>query len=187
MAPLPQLEDGMPPASSPNALVRLWRAAGMGSLAFSLLMHGGLLLVAGLVVFKVSRQEPPDFFPAGRTQQAAAASSTLAEQVRVKARKSMDSTPPASRILSRSTCTCGNSLADAPLAAIDTPAKLSNRGGGWLGNSGCGMGDLGGAFGRGMGGSPLSGATFKPLMIFGPEWMNTRKIEEVIEAEVPEK
>ena len=38
-----------------------------------------------------------------------------------------------------------------------------------------------------MGGSPLSGATFKPLMIFGLGWMNTRKIEEVMEAELPEK
>jgi hypothetical protein len=64
-------------SSPPNALQRTWRKIGGGSLAFSLLVHSGLVLVAGMVVFSRTSHQQVDFLPGGTTRQGADASAQI--------------------------------------------------------------------------------------------------------------
>lgn len=183
LAPVLRLNPGASASSrGPNGFVRLWRKVGAGSLMLSLLIHGGLLVVAGLVALTVSMQEAPvDFLPGGGTQQGADASSDLSEQMRVKARKSVSKALPKSRLVSTS-INSSITLPEAPTDALDVPDMSAALGGGRLGsNGGFGLGGAGGGFGNGLGSGALSGVTFKPLMMFGVELKDTRKIAVVMD------
>lgn len=182
MVPVLRLNPGTAAATrGPNGFVRVWKKIGVGSLMFSLLVHGGLLFVAGLVAFTVSMQESAvDFLPGGGTQPGAAASAALSEQVQLKARRSVSKTMPKSRLVSNSV-NASLTLPEAPPDMIEVPDLASALGGGRLGSSGHGFGGAGGGFGNGLGTGALSGVTFKPLMMFGVELKDTRKIAVVMD------
>ncbi len=165
----------------PNKFVQVWKKVGAGSLMFSILVHAGLLAVAGLVVFTAAlHEEQVDFLPGGGTRQGAQASAALSEQVQVKQRKSLNKNMPKSRLVSTS-ISSAITLPEAPVDALDVPDVSAALGGGRLANAGYGLGGAGGGFGSGLGMGGLSGVTFKPLMMFGIELKDTRKIAVVMD------
>jgi hypothetical protein len=172
--------DEIPSIRKPNRFVLLWRSMGGGSLTLSLLIHGGVLLVAGFVVFVTQLPEQQvDFLPGGGTQAGAAASTELAHKVQEKKRKSISKTMPMKKLISTSLNT-EITLPDAPLDALDVPDVSSLIGGGSI-SGGFGKAGSGGGFGTGSGMGGLSGITFKPLMMFGIELKDTRKIAVVMD------
>lgn len=182
MAPILRLS---PSAASrtrePNRFVKLWKKMGAGSLMLSLIIHGALLAVAGLIALTVTLQDKQiDFLPGGGTQQGAQASAALSEQIQVKQRKNLNKVMPKSRLVSTS-ISSGITLPEAPPDMLDVPDVSSALGGGKLGSAGYGFGGAGGGFGNGVGGGGLSGITFKPLMMFGVELKDTRKIAVVMD------
>ena len=165
----------------PNALVRLWRSIGGGSLTLSLLFHAGLLVLAGLVVLATQTFEKQvDFLPGGGTQQGAAASADLAHKVQMKRQQKLQKTPPKQRLVSTS-INASLVLPEAPPDMLELPDISSLAGGGKLGSGGFGTGGAGGGFGNGHGMGGMSGMTFKPLMMFGKELKDTRKIAVVMD------
>jgi len=64
---------------------------------------------------------------------------------------------------------------------LSMPDVSSMAGGGKLGRGGFGTGGAGGGFGNGHGLGGMSGMTFKPLMMFGKELKDTRKIAVVMD------
>lgn len=184
MAPIIRLNPSSTAAraSAPNAFVRAWKKVGVGSLMFSIGIHGILLVVAGAIAFTVSMQEAQvDFLPGGGTQQGANASKALSEQVQVKQRKKLNKATPMSRIVTNS-MSSNVVLPDAPTEMLDVPdVSAALSGGGKLGSGGYGFGGGGGGFGNGMGKGAMSGITFKPLMMFGVELKDTRKIAVVMD------
>lgn len=182
MAPILRLS---PSAASrtrePNRFVKLWKKMGAGSLMLSLIIHGALLAVAGLIALTVTLQDKQiDFLPGGGTQQGAQASAALSEQIQVKQRKNLNKVMPKSRLVSTS-ISSGITLPEAPPDMLDVPDVSSALGGGKLGSAGYGFGGAGGGFGNGVGSGGLSGITFKPLMMFGVELKDTRKIAVVMD------
>lgn len=166
---------------APSKFVKLWKKLGAGSLIVSIIVHGALLAVAGLVVFTAAmHEEQVDFLPGGGTQQGAQASAALSEQVQVKQRRNLNKNMPKSRLVSTS-ISSAITLPDAPIDSLDVPDVSAALGGGKLGNAGYGLGGAGGGFGNGMGSGALSGITFKPLMMFGVELKDTRKIAVVMD------
>lgn len=165
----------------PNTFVKLWKKMGAGSLMLSLVIHGALLAVAGLIALTVTLQDKQvDFLPGGGTQQGAQASAALSEQVQVKQRKNLNKNLPKSRLVSTS-ISSAITLPEAPPDMLDVPDVSAALGGGKLGNAGYGFGGAGNGFGNGMGAGGLSGITFKPLMMFGIELKDTRKIAVVMD------
>jgi len=157
----------------------MWRKIGGGSLTLSLLIHGGLLVLGGALVVATQMQERQvDFMPGGGTQQGAQASSALAHQVQQKKHKTLSKTMPMKKIVT--TGMSDITLPEAPLDALDIPDVSSLMGGGSL-SGGFGKGGAGGGFGGGFGQGSLSGITFKPLMMFGKELKDTRKIAVVMD------
>lgn len=182
MAPILRLS---PTAASqtrePNKFVRLWKKMGAGSLMLSLTIHGALLAVAGLIALTVTLQDRQvDFLPGGGTQQGVQASQALSEQVQVKQRKNLNKTLPKSRLVSTS-ISSHITLPEAPPDALEMPDVSASLGGGKLGSGGFGLGGAGGGFGNGMGAGGLSGITFKPIMMFGFELKDARKIAVVMD------
>ncbi|MGV3661998.1 MAG: hypothetical protein ACO1TE_17570 [Prosthecobacter sp.] len=165
----------------PNKFVKLWRKMGAGSLMLSIIIHGALLAVAGLIALTVTLQDKQvDFLPGGGTQQGAQASAALSEQIQVKQRKNLNKVMPKSRLVSTS-ISSSITLPEAPPDMLDVPDVSAALGGGRLGSSGFGLGGAGGGFGNGMGMGGMSGVTFKPLMMFGIELKDTRKIAVVMD------
>ncbi len=175
----------MSPAPAPvqpaNGFVRRWRSIGGGSLTLSILIHVGLLVLAGFVVFASQVfDKQVDFLPGGGSQQGAEASADLAHKVQMKRQQKLQKTPPRQRLVSTS-INASLTLPEAPPDMLEVPDISSMAGGGKLGSGGFGTGGAGGGFGNGMGMGAMSGRTFKPLMMFGKELKDTRKMAVVMD------
>jgi hypothetical protein len=165
----------------PNRFIRLWRSIGGGSLTLSILIHAGLLVLAGFVVFASQVFEKQvDFLPGGGSQQGAEASADLAHKVQMKRQQKLQKTPPKQRLISTS-INATLTLPEAPPDVLEVPDISSMAGGGKLGSGGFGTGGAGGGFGNGMGMGAMSGRTFKPLMMFGKILKDTRKMAVVMD------
>lgn len=169
------------PYGRPNRFVRLWRSVGGGSLTLSILFHVGLVVAAGFIVFATKAYEKQiDFLPGGGTQQGAQASAELAHKVQVKRQQKVQKAMPQQRLISTS-IDAALTLPEAPPAMLDMPDFSSLAGGDKLGSGGFGIGGAGGGFGNGIGMGAMSGRTFKPLIMFGKELKDTRKIAVVMD------
>lgn len=165
----------------PNRLVRMWRSIGGGSLTLSIIIHAGLLVLAGFVVFATQALDKQvDFLPGGGTRQGAEASADLAHQVQMKRQQVIKKTPPMQRLVSTS-ISASLTLPETPPDMLSMPDISSLAGGGKLGSGGYGTGGAGGGFGNGHGLGGMSGMTFKPMMMFGKELKDTRKIAVVMD------
>jgi hypothetical protein len=165
----------------PNAFIRRWRSIGGGSLTLSILFHAGLLALAGLVVFvSQSSDKQVDFLPGGGTQQGAEASAELAHKVQMKKQQKLQKTPPKQRLVSTS-INATLTLPEAPPDMLELPDIATMANGGKLGSGGFGIAGSGGGFGSGTGMGAMSGRTFKPLMMFGKELKDTRKMAVVMD------
>ncbi len=178
---LPPRQSSNAPASAPNRLVTFWRHIGGGSLTLSLLIHAGILALGGLIVFTTALQEKQiDFLPGGGSQSSADASAALAHKIQQKKQNQIKKSIPRQKLVSTSLNAAIN-LPDAPPDLLDVPDVSSLLGGGRLGGGGFGRSGAGGGFGDGFGQGSLSGMTFKPLMMFGMELKDTRKIAVVMD------
>ena len=165
----------------PNGFVRLWRTIGGGSLTLSLMIHGGLLFLAGVYVIVTQLPEKQiDFIPGGGSQQGAAASAEVRHKVQQNKRKLLNKTMPMKKIVTTSQFS-EIVLPDAPLTELDVPDVSSLIGGGSIGSGGFGRAGSGGGFGTGTGMGGMSGITFKPLMMFGKELKDARKMAVVMD------
>lgn len=168
------------PSKQPNRFLRFWRTIGGGSLTLSLFIHGAVIFVGGFVVFMTRLPEKQiDFLPGGGTQAGAEASRDLAHKVQQKKRKTLSKVLPMKKLVTTS-LNSTITLPDAPLDALDVPDVSSLIGGGSI-NGGFGKASTGGGFGTGSGMGGLSGITFKPLMMFGKELKDTRKMAVVMD------
>lgn len=179
--PVAVLMPDFKPVRQPNRFVRLWRTIGGGSLTLSILIHVGLLVVAGFVVFASQVfDKQVDFLPGGGTQQGAEASAELAHKVQMKRQQKLQKTPPKQRLISTN-LDASLTLPEAPPDVLDMPDISSLSGGGKLGSGGFGLGGAGGGFGNGVGMGAMFGRSFKPLMMFGKELKDTRKMAVVMD------
>lgn len=168
------------PVKKENGFVRAWRKIGGGSLTFSILIHVGLLILAGLIVLAARTTEQSiDFLPGGGSQQGAEASSDLAEQVRVKKQMKIRKSIPMSKVVSTS-MNADIILPEVAPDLLDVPDVSATLGGG-MKSGGFGKGGSGGGFGSGQGSGGLSGIAFKPVMMFGKELKGTKKIAVVMD------
>ncbi|MBE7497618.1 MAG: terpene cyclase/mutase family protein [Verrucomicrobiaceae bacterium] len=139
------------PVKPPNAFVRMWRAAGGGSLTLSILIHAGILIGMGLIVIAQQMAEKQvDFLPGGGTQQGQQASQDLQHKVQQKKRSSISKSVPMKKLVSNS-MSADITLPEAPPDQLDIPEVSSMLGGGALGGGGFGTGGAGGGFGKGIG------------------------------------
>jgi hypothetical protein len=169
-----------PSQKQPNRFVAIWRTIGGGSLTLSLLIHGGLILLGGFFVIVTQLpDEQIDFLPGGGSAQGAAASAEARHKVQQKKRKTLSKTMPMKKLVTTS-LTSQITLPDAPLDLLDVPDMSSVLGGGSV-SGGFGKAGSGGGFGTGSGMGGMSGITFKPLMMFGKELKDTRKIAVVMD------
>lgn len=169
------------PARQPNGFMRRWRSIGGSSLALSVLIHVGLLVLAGFVVFaSQSFDKQVDFLPGGGTQQGAEASAELTHKVQMKRQLKLQKTPPKQRLISTS-LSATITLPEAPSDVLEMPDIPSLTGGGKLGSGGFGTAGAGGGFGSGVGMGAMSGRSFKPLMMFGKVLKDTRKLAVVMD------
>jgi hypothetical protein len=174
------MSDTSPNPKPPHRFVLFWRTIGGGSLTLSLLIHGGLLLLGGfLVIYTQLPDEQIDFLPGGGTQQGAAASAEARHKVQQKKQRTLSKTMPMKKLVTTS-LNAQIVLPDAPLDPLDVPDVSSMLGGGSI-SGGFGKAGSGGGFGTGSGMGGLSGITFKPLMMFGKELKDTRKIAVVMD------
>ncbi|MEN3939800.1 hypothetical protein WJU23_00780 [Prosthecobacter sp. SYSU 5D2] len=169
----------IPPPRQPNPLVQAWRRIGGGSLAASILIHVGILLAGGLIVFtRVIPEKAVDFMPGGGSQKGAQASQELAHKVQQKRRTTLTKSLPRQRLVSTSLNTAFT-LPDAPPNLLDLPdASAMLSGSGSMGHSIAGMGT---GFGKGVGSGGMSGITFGPVTMFGMELKDTRNIAVVMD------
>lgn len=171
------------PVRQRSRFVQMWQKIGGGSLMLSILIHGGILMVAGLIVFTAALQDKAvDFLPGGGTQQGAEANAALSHKIQQKKRQQLNKSTPRQRLVSTS-LDASVSLPDTPADVLDVPDVSSMIGsGGKLGGAGgFGSGGAGGGFGSGLDTGALSGITFKPLMMFGVSLKDTRKIAVVMD------
>ncbi|HEY1081337.1 MAG TPA: hypothetical protein VGE29_03695 [Prosthecobacter sp.] len=142
-----------------------WRKIGGGSLTLSLLIHGGLLLAAGLiVVVSQGLEKQVDFLPGGGTRQGAQASQDVKHQVQQKKRNSMNRARPMQKLVTTS-LDANISLPEAPLESIDLPDASSLIGAGKIGSSGFGSAGAGGGFNSAFGSGAVQG--FVGMTFFG--------------------
>ena len=147
----PEALHHVEPVKPPNAFVRMWRAAGGGSLTLSILIHAAILIAMGLIVVAQQMAEKQvDFLPGGGTQQGAEASADLQHKVQQKKRSTISKTVPMKKLVSNS-LTADITLPEAPPDQLDIPEVSSMLGGGSLGGGGFGTGGAGGGFGKGIG------------------------------------
>lgn len=167
------------PSHRPNVLVRYWRKVGGGSLLLSLLIHIGLLVLAGLVVITVvDVKQPVDFLPGGGSKSGQEASNAVAHQVQQKKRSLLNKTTPMRKVVVNTSNAIA--LPDIESVALDMP-QASSLLGGAMGSGGFGRTGAGGGFGEGMGLGGMKGITFKPVIMFGRELKDARKIAVVMD------
>lgn len=146
-----------------NPLIRAWQTLGGGSLTFSVCLHLGILVVAGLVVFtsRVSSSNI-DFLPGGGTQ-GSQESADLAQRMQTKKRAVLKKSIPTQRVVSTSL----NTSMTLPEMAPDTlhvpeSNSLATMG---LPSGGFGAGGSGGGFGNATGMGAAKG--FVGMTLFG--------------------
>jgi len=150
------------PVKRPNAIIQAWRKVGGGSLALSIAIHVGILVLGGAIVVSTQMiQKQVDFLPGGGTQQGAAASAEMQHKVQQKKRTSLNKTMPMKKIVSTSQ-NSAITLPDAPPDLLDVPDVSTMLGGGSLGSGGFGKAGGGGGFGTGMGMGSMSGFVSLP-------------------------
>jgi hypothetical protein len=98
----------------------------------------------------------------------------------MKRQLKLQKTPPKQRLISTS-LSATITLPEAPPDMLEIPDIPSLTGGGKLGSGGFGTAGAGGGFGSGVGMGAMSGRSFKPLMMFGKELKNTRKLAVVMD------
>lgn len=153
--------------SRPGRFFQFWQRVGGGSLTFSILVHGAILLAAGLIMVTTSvmSDRAVDFLPGGGTQQGAHASSELAHQVQQKKRSKLNQSTPKSRLVSAS-LTSPVSLPDLPPDTLDMADASSVLGNSMkLGSGGFSSSGAGGGFGSGMGSGAVKGMV--AMTLFG--------------------
>ena len=174
------MNEQPPPPKARHPFIKFWKNIGGGSLTISILIHVGLLLLAGLMVVATQMtQSDIDFLPGGGTAQGAAASADMQHQVQQKKRSTLNKKMPMKKIVSNS-INSEITLPEMPPDMLDIPTMPSTLGGGGL-SGGFGKAGMGGGFGSGSGIGGLSGIAFKPLMMFGKELKDTRKIAVVMD------
>lgn len=157
----------LPPTAPPNRFGQMWQRVGGSSLTFSILVHGAILLVAGLIVVTTSvmSDKAVDFLPGGGTQQGERASHELAHRVQQKKRNKLNQSTPKSRLVSIS-LSSSISLPDLPPDTLDMPDASSALGNSMkLGSGGFGSAGAGGGFGSGMGSGAVKGMV--AMTLFG--------------------
>jgi hypothetical protein len=171
--------ENSPPRS--NAFLKYWRQIGGGSLTLSLLIHAGILIVAGLIVFTQTQKElPTDFLSGGGSDQGAKASSEMKHQVQQKNLRHQTKSVPKSKIVVENSLS-SIQLPDTPMDSLALPDMSSSLSGGGRMSGGFGTGGAGGGFSNGMGSGAMGGMNFKPLMMFGKEMKDTRKIAVIMD------
>ncbi len=149
-------------AKEPNALVKAWRKVGGGSLALSIAIHAGILIVGGAIVVSTQMiQKQVDFLPGGGTKQGAQASAEMQHKVQQKKRTTLNKSMPMKKIVSTSQ-NSDITLPDAPPDLLDVPDVSSVLGGGSLSGAGFGKAGGGGGFGTGMGMGSMQGFVSLP-------------------------
>jgi len=145
-----------------NPLVRMWKKIGGGSLALSIAIHVGVLVIGGAIVISSQMiQSQVDFLPGGGSQQGAAASAEMKHKVSQKKRTSLNKTMPMKKIVSTSS-NSAITLPDAPPDLLDVPDVSSMIGGGSMGSGGFGKSGAGGGFGTGIGMGGMQGFVSLP-------------------------
>ncbi|HSJ01766.1 MAG: hypothetical protein ACAI34_23495 [Verrucomicrobium sp.] len=168
------------PEKKGNFISTYWRKVGGGSLIISILVHVGILLAAMLMVTTiVERDKAVDFLPGGGSKAGQEASQNMARQVQMKKRSLLNKSTPMTKVVSTST-NAAIALPDMPADNLDVPELSSLMGGGTMGSSGFGSSGAGGGFGDGMGMGGASGATFKPIIMFGQD-LKARKIAVIMD------
>jgi hypothetical protein len=177
--PLP-LAPAPVPSRGPSMLVLYWRKVGGGSFLLSVFIHIGLFLLAAMIVIPQLMVKPPvDFLPGGGSKSGQEASDAVSRQVKVNKRKVLNKSTPMRKVVSSSTL-AAISLPDVPLDSIDMP-ELSSPLGGMMASGGFGSGGAGGGYGSGVGIGGMKGMTFKPVIMFGRELKDARKIAVVMD------
>ena len=139
------------PAPPKNKFKEFWGKVGGGSLTLSLVIHAGLFLVAGIIIFTTTIEtKNVDFLPGGGTQQGAKASQDMQHKVQNKRRQSINKSTPMKKLVSSSE-NASIVLPEAPPDMLDVPDVSSMMGGGALGSGGFGKAGSGGGFGNGVG------------------------------------
>jgi hypothetical protein len=98
----------------------------------------------------------------------------------MKRQQKLQKTPPKQRLISTSIDST-LTLPEAPPDVLEMPDIASLSGGEKLGSGGFGTAGAGGGVGAGVGMGALSGRSFKPLMMFGKELKDTRKMAVVMD------
>jgi hypothetical protein len=148
---VPPTNHDFEPTAPKNKLKEFWAKAGGGSLTFSILIHAGLFIIAGIIIFTTTIEtKNVDFLPGGGTQQGAKASQDMQNKVQNKRRQSLNKTSPIKKLVSNSE-NAAIVLPETPPDMLDVPDVSSMMGGGSLGSGGFGKGGAGGGFGSGMG------------------------------------
>jgi hypothetical protein len=159
---------------------RWWRHVGGSGLTVSLALHAALLFVAGFIVWVVVEPEKPiDFLPGGGSAAGEAASDAMNQKVQQKRRSTLAKSIPMQRLVSTSV-NADLALPEVPMDSISIPDMASRMGGG-AASGGFGAGGAGGGFGNGFGKGGMMGVTFKPIMMFGRELKDTKKIAVVMD------
>lgn len=172
--------DPVTPGHGSNAFVSYWRKVGGGSLVLSLLIHAGLLVLASMLILSAVDLRPPiDFLSGGGSKAGREASDAVAHQVKQNRRKQMNKSTPLQKIAVRNP-TSAIVLPDIEMQTFDL-AVASIPLGGMMGSSGFGKTGAGGGFGSGIGTGGMRGATFKPVIMFGRELKDARKIAVVMD------
>lgn len=144
-------------------MAAMWAAMGGRYLTFSILLHVGLLLIAGFIVFTTVSDPDIDFIPGGGTQQGERASQELQNTVQKK-RMPWAQKVPLQRLAvnSNSALQLPDDMMDMPMPDVGNLLDSSRMGAFGFGSSGAG-----GGFGNGIGAGGKSGVTFKPITMFG--------------------
>lgn len=144
-------------------LAAFWATLGGRYLTFSILLHVGLLLIAGFIVFTTVSDPDIDFMPGGGTQQGERASQELQNTVQKK-RMPWAQKVPLQRLAvnSSSALQLPDDMMDMPMPDVGNLLDSSRMGAFGFGSSGAG-----GGFGNGIGAGGKSGVTFKPITMFG--------------------
>jgi len=138
-------------AAPKSKLKQAWEKMGGGSLTFSLMVHVGLFLIAGIIIFTSTIEtKNVDFLPGGGTEQGKKASQDVQNKVQNKRRQSISKTSPMKKLVANSE-NAAIVLPETPPDMLDVPDVSSMMGGGSLGGGGFGKGGAGGGFGSGIG------------------------------------
>jgi hypothetical protein len=144
--------DQNEPTSSLRKFIRFWRNIGGGSLTFSLAIHAGIIVIAGIIVLTTQVIQPEvDFLPGPGTQAGEAASAERTYQIKRKEQSALTRSLSMRRITSAGPGEVV--IDDLPISELALPTGSGSIGDGVLkgGSLGSGSAAAGaGAIGNGM-------------------------------------